>query len=50
MIVDDNFIALVMFALVGVIYLAYKVGEYAGETKQQQQKRKQWIDTNWEQR
>jgi hypothetical protein len=41
MIVDDNFIALVMFALVGVIYLAYKVGEYAGETKQQQQKRKQ---------
>jgi len=33
MIVDDNFIALVMFALIGVIYLAYKVGEYVGQMK-----------------
>jgi len=35
MIVDDNFTALAMFALIGVIYLAYKVGEYIGQTKQQ---------------
>jgi hypothetical protein len=33
MIVDDNFVGLVMFALVGVIYLAYKVGEYVGQMK-----------------
>jgi hypothetical protein len=33
MIVDDNFVGIVMFALVGVIYLAYKVGEYVGQTK-----------------
>lgn len=33
MIVDDTFIALMMFALVGVIYLAYKVGEYVGQMK-----------------
>jgi hypothetical protein len=33
MIVDDNFTALAMFALIGVIYLAYKVGEYVGQTK-----------------
>lgn len=33
MIVDDNFTGIVMFALVGVIYLAYKVGEYVGEIK-----------------
>ena len=42
MIVDDNFVGIVMLALIGVIYFAYKVGEYAGETKQQQKKRKQW--------
>ena len=35
MIIDDNFTGIVMLALVGVIYLAYKVGEYVGETKQQ---------------
>jgi hypothetical protein len=35
MIIDDNFVGIIMFALVGVIYLAYKVGEYVGETKQQ---------------
>jgi hypothetical protein len=34
MIVDDNFAGIVMFALGAVIYLAYKVGEYVGETKQ----------------
>ena len=33
MIVDDNFVGLAMFALVGVIYLAYKVGEYVGQMK-----------------
>jgi hypothetical protein len=33
MIFDDNFAGLVMFALVGVIYLAYKVGEYVGQMK-----------------
>ena len=33
MIVDDNFTGIVMLALVGVIYLAYKVGEYVGEIK-----------------
>jgi hypothetical protein len=33
MIVDDNFVGIVMLALVGVIYLAYKVGEYVGEIK-----------------
>jgi len=33
MIVDDNFVGIVMLALVGVIYLAYKVGEYVGEMK-----------------
>jgi hypothetical protein len=41
MIVDDNFTGIVMLALVGVIYLAYKVGEYVGEMTQQQEKRKQ---------
>jgi hypothetical protein len=38
MIVDDNFVGLVMFALVGVIYLAYKVGEYVGEMKMKSDK------------
>lgn len=33
MIFDDNFAGLAMFALVGVIYLAYKVGEYVGQMK-----------------
>lgn len=33
MIIDDNFTGIVMFALVGVIYLAYKVGEFVGEMK-----------------
>jgi hypothetical protein len=33
MIFDDNFVGLLMFALVGVIYLAYKVGEYVGQMK-----------------
>jgi hypothetical protein len=33
MIVDDNFTGIVMLALVAVIYLAYKVGEYVGEMK-----------------
>jgi hypothetical protein len=33
MIIDDNFTGIVMLALVGVIYLAYKVGEYVGEMK-----------------
>lgn len=33
MIVDDNFTGIVMFALGGVIYLAYKVGEYVGQMK-----------------
>jgi hypothetical protein len=33
MIVDDNFVGIVMFALGAVIYLAYKVGEYVGEMK-----------------
>lgn len=41
MIVDDNFVGIIMFALVGVIYLAYKVGEYVGETTQQHGKGKQ---------
>jgi hypothetical protein len=41
MIVDDNFVGIVMLALIGVIYFAYKAGEYAGETKQQQKKGKQ---------
>jgi hypothetical protein len=41
MIVDDNFVGIVMFALVGVIYLAYKVGEYVGGMTQQQKKGKQ---------
>lgn len=34
MIVDDNFVGMVMFALIAVIYFAYKVGEYVGETKE----------------
>ena len=38
MIIDDNFTGIVMLALVGVIYLAYKVGEYVGETKQQEKR------------
>ena len=38
MIIDDNFVGIIMFALVGVIYLAYKVGEYVGETKQQEKR------------
>ena len=38
MIVDDNFVGIVMFALIGVIYLAYKVGEYIGETKQREKR------------
>lgn len=33
MIFDDNFVGLMMFALMGVIYLAYKVGEYVGQMK-----------------
>lgn len=33
MIFDDNFVGIVMLALVGVIYLAYKVGEYVGQMK-----------------
>jgi hypothetical protein len=41
MIVDDNFVGIVMFALGAVIYLAYKVGEYVGEMTQQQEKREQ---------
>jgi len=41
MIVDDNFTGIVMLALVGVIYLAYKVGEYVGGMTQQQKKGKQ---------
>jgi hypothetical protein len=41
MIVDDNFAGIIMFALIGVIYLAYKVGEYVGEMTQQQEKREQ---------
>ena len=41
MIIDDNFVGIVMFALVGVIYLAYKVGEYVGGMTQQQEKGKQ---------
>jgi len=28
-----------MFLIIGALYFAYKVGEYAGETKQQQQKK-----------
>ena len=41
MIVDDNFVGIIMFLIIGALYSAYKVGEYAGETKQQQQKREQ---------
>jgi hypothetical protein len=41
MIIDDNFVGIVMFALGAVIYLAYKVGEYVGEMTQQQEKGKQ---------
>jgi hypothetical protein len=39
MIVDDNFVAIIMFLIIGALYSAYKVGEYAGETKQQQHKK-----------
>jgi len=41
MIVDDNFVGIIMFLIIGALYSAYKVGEYAGETKQQQQRGKQ---------
>jgi len=41
MIVDDNFVGIIMFLIIGALYFAYKVGEYAGETKQQQKKGKQ---------
>jgi hypothetical protein len=34
MIVDDNFVGIVMLALGAVIYLAYKIGEYVGEMTQ----------------
>jgi hypothetical protein len=39
MIVDDNFVGIIMFLIIGALYSAYKLGEYAGETKQQQQKK-----------
>ena len=33
MIVDDNFAGIVMFLIIGALYVAYKVGEYVGEMK-----------------
>ena len=41
MIVDDNFAGIVMFLIIGALYVAYKVGEYVGETTQQHGKGKQ---------
>ena len=33
MIVDDNFVGIIMFLIIGALYVAYKVGEYVGEMK-----------------
>ena len=41
MIVDDNFVGIIMFLIIGALYVAYKVGEYVGETTQQHGKGKQ---------
>ena len=41
MIVDDNFAGIIMFLIIGALYVAYKVGEYVGETTQQHRKGKQ---------